>query len=67
MWLVLQAKESEFFVLLATVCSSWVHINCGTSRRSQLFPEGREDLEYVRQANTMASRKLVLVYGKLLA
>ena len=58
MWLVTQCSPGNFFVLLATVCSSWVHINAGTSRRSILLPEGREDLLYIQIANGMASRTL---------
>ena len=55
-WLLSQCRQQSFFVLLATVCSSWVHINSGTSRRSLLLPEGRDELQYVALANGMASR-----------
>ena len=59
-WLLLQCKPNNFFTLLATVCSSWVGINNGTSRRSILLPEGREDLLYIQIANGMAARLLEL-------
>ena len=57
-WLVLQGRPGCFFVLLAVVCSSWVPTNCGTSRRSIAFAEGRDSLSYVAAANCMASRCL---------
>lgn len=57
-WLISQCRPKNFFILLATVCSSWVHVNAGTSRRSMLLPEGREDLPYIQLANGMASRTL---------
>ena len=55
-YLLTQCRPGNFFVLLGMVCSSWVHINVGTSRRSILLPEGREDLIYIQWANSMASR-----------
>ena len=57
-WLILNAREDHFFVLLATVCSSWVYLNRGTSRRSWLIPEGDCSKGYIRDANTMTSRSL---------
>ncbi|CAL1134413.1 unnamed protein product [Cladocopium goreaui] len=57
-WLISQCRPKNFFILLATVCSSWIHINAGTSRRSMLLPEGRQDLPYIQLANGMASRTL---------
>ncbi|CAL1131298.1 unnamed protein product [Cladocopium goreaui] len=59
-WLISQCRPKNFFILLATVCSSWVHVNAGTSRRSMLLPEGREDLPYIQLANGMASRTCLL-------
>ena len=57
-WLLLQAKEDGFTALFAVVCSSWVAVNAATSGRSLICPNGRESLEYVEQANQMASRTL---------
>ncbi|CAK9017517.1 unnamed protein product, partial [Durusdinium trenchii] len=31
-WAILNAREDEFWVLMGTVCSSWVHMNVGTSK-----------------------------------
>ena len=63
-WLILNGREGELFVLLATVCSSWIHLNRGTSKRSQICPEGDRSRLYVRQANMMVSRILVLSIQK---
>lgn len=54
--LLLQCREDDFFALFGTVCSSWVSINLGTSRRSVALPEGNTRLLYIRQANSMVSR-----------
>lgn len=54
--LILQGRQGDFCCLFGTVCSSWVAINAGTSRRSLLLPEGAEHLEYIRLANSMVSR-----------
>ena len=55
-WLILNARENAFFALFATCCSSWVHINSGTSRRSLLLPEGHTELDYILNSNCMVSR-----------
>lgn len=47
-------------VHFATVCSSWVIINRGTSRRSVANPLGRQELPYIQRANIMASRSALL-------
>lgn len=57
-WLILQAKEDDFFVLLAVVCSSWVPVNQGTHRRSIACPSGNTAYGYVSDANCMVARKL---------
>ena len=54
-FVLLQCRVGDFFALVATVCSSWVSINVGTSRRSLLYPEGA-DLPYISRANCMMSR-----------
>ena len=56
-YVLLQCRVGDFFALVATVCSSWVSINVGTSRRSLLYPEGA-DLPYVTRANCMVSRTI---------
>lgn len=55
-WMILSAKEDHFWVLMGIVCSSWVSINAGTSKRSLICPTGKETLGYVMDANTMVSR-----------
>jgi hypothetical protein len=48
----------------ATVCSSWVTINRGTSGRGVSNPLGNVDRLYVRDANTMVSRMcLCILFG----
>ena len=49
--------------VLAPVCSSWVPINMGTSCRSVLNPLGNRSLSYVKQANIMVSRTVLLVWS----
>lgn len=62
--LILSARESGFSTIWATVCSSWVWINSFTSGRSLLNPEGNLCRDYVRLANQMLSRNLVLTMSK---
>lgn len=58
--LILSARTFNFGSVFATVCSSWVWINSYTSGRSLLNPEGDESKQYIRLANMMMSRNLVL-------
>ncbi|CAK8997550.1 unnamed protein product [Durusdinium trenchii] len=57
-WLVLNCEEDRFWAMFANPCSSWVHLNAGTSRRSILNPCGDERHKYIRDANCLASRTL---------
>ena len=57
--LILNCKEGEFSTLWGVVCSSWVRINCFTSQRSLLLPEGDVGKSYIERANQMFSRLLV--------
>ena len=59
-WLILNGRENELFALFATVCSSWIHLNAGTSRRSLLLPEGDTSRSYIQAANEMVSRTLAI-------
>ena len=61
-WLILQGRPSEFFCLMAVVCSSWVPTNAGTSRRCVAYAEGKVELPYIAAANCMVSRLLVESY-----
>lgn len=55
--MILCCEEDRFLAILGTPCSSWVHINVGTSRRSILNADGAVQYRYVREANCMLSRK----------
>ena len=54
--LALQGKVSKLLMMLATVCSTWVSVNAGTSRRSVLTPSGLACFTSVRRANKQVSR-----------
>jgi hypothetical protein len=49
-------------VMLAPVCSSWVNINQGTAGRSKAFPLGDRRHEYVKGANKMVTRTILLIH-----
>lgn len=58
-WMILNASEGlGFLCLFATVCSTWVSINVGTSRRSRVLPEGDWRKPSVWWSNCMVSRNL---------
>lgn len=58
-WVILNASEGlGFLCLFATVCSTWVSINVGTSRRSRVLPEGDWRKPSVWWSNCMVSRNL---------
>ena len=48
--------------MLAPVCSSWVNINQGKAGRSKAFPLGNRGHEYIRGANKMVARAILLVH-----
>ena len=56
MYLLLNAETDNFLAIFATVCSSFVGINVGTSKRSLLLPEGDTSLAYIKVANMMLER-----------
>jgi len=51
----LQAMMGVFMVL-ATVCSTWVAVNAGTSRRCSLIPQGCKEYTAIRKGNKMVCR-----------
>ena len=57
-----QALRTLENAILAPVCSSWVPVNLGTSKRTKAHPLGDTSLQYVRSANTMVSRTLQLLW-----
>ena len=54
--LLLQSAFERLVVFLAPPCSTWVAINCGTSRRTILCPAGDESLLQNRKSNKLATR-----------
>ena len=58
-YIILRTKEASGLSPWAPVCSSWVPINLGTSKRSKAFPLGHRRLSYVREANIMVSRTML--------
>ena len=48
-------------LFLAPVCSSWVFMCLGTSRRNRYDSLGNTDLRFVRDANKMVSRCAILI------
>ena len=60
-WLLLQCEEDRFWMILGTPCSSWIHLNVGTSRRSILNADGDLRHRYVREANSTLSRTGVVL------
>lgn len=61
-WLILCGRENQLFCLFATCCSSWVHINTGTSKRSVLLPTGDTSKEYVEKSNCMVARNFSCIH-----
>ena len=59
--LALQSAPGSF-CMLAPVCSTWVFLNRGTSRRCRARPLGDTRVVSVRQANIMVSRVCLLLY-----
>ena len=55
---ILNAKEGAFLTMCATVCSTFVQTNLGTSRRSWATPLGDISLKSVQEGNLLASRIL---------
>ena len=47
--------------LFAVVCSSWTFLNRGTSGRDPLRPLDNQGLAYVREANVMVARVVMLI------
>ena len=60
--LALKCKTMESFAMLATVCSTWVFINRGTSGRSLWRPMGDEWKPSVKAANIMVARMVLVKY-----
>ena len=60
--LALKCKTRDSFGMIATVCSTWVFLNRGTSGRSVWNPLGDLRQPSVRAANVMVSRMVLLKY-----
>lgn len=64
MILILQSTFGQLTVWLAPVCSTWVSISVGSSKRSILCPAGDESTLQNRKANKSAARTLGGIAGE---
>jgi hypothetical protein len=55
-WLVLQAAESDFYAIIAVVCTSFCAVNVGTHKRSIAYPDGDPRYSYISDGNCMCAR-----------
>ncbi|CAE7227590.1 unnamed protein product [Symbiodinium sp. CCMP2456] len=60
--LVLRSKLDQLVAAFGVVCSSFVPINRGTSKRSFLCPHGDESVVGVRRGNKLMARSTILMY-----
>ena len=54
--MALQGRMDHVVTCWGICCSSWVHINAGTSHRDVLTPMGCQAFESVKRANLIVSR-----------
>ncbi len=55
--MALQGKVDECVTFWAICCSSWVHMNSGTSKRDFLTPMGCQAFKSVLVANLLVARR----------
>ncbi|CAE7830133.1 unnamed protein product, partial [Symbiodinium necroappetens] len=55
--LILRSKLDNVVAALGVVCSTWVPVNRGTSKRCYLCPHGDESVVSVRKANKLMARR----------
>ncbi|CAE7214405.1 unnamed protein product, partial [Symbiodinium sp. CCMP2456] len=60
--LILRSKLDHLVAAFGVVCSTWVPVNKGTSKRCYLCPHGDESVVSVRKANKMMARSTILMY-----
>ena len=53
--------DEDLLSLLATECSSFIHLNSGTSKRSDAMPDGDPSVPSVWKANGLAARSCLLM------
>ena len=53
--------DPDLVSLVATECSSFIHMNCGTSKRSQAMPDGDPMVASVWRSNGLAARTCLLL------
>ena len=58
--LLLESAFAKVLLVCGIVCSTWVAINAGTSRRTILIPGGDETSVATRRGNIMCSRTWVI-------
>ena len=56
--LILNSEFEGLAAFFAIVCSSWVPVNRGSTKRTIMTPLGNEDFPAVRRSNKLTSRKL---------
>lgn len=54
--LLMQGRMEELLTFWGICCSSWIHMNSGTSKRSYATPMGA-DVPSVQLANLLTARK----------
>jgi len=59
---VMKIVQTDVGVLFAPVCSSFGGINRATSKRSKAKPLGNQSLKYIKDANLMATRVVLLMW-----
>lgn len=55
--MTLQGKLDHIVTFWGICCSSWVHINSGTSHRNYFTPMGQEAYQSVQTANLLTARQ----------
>lgn len=54
-------SDPHLMALIATQCSSFVHINTGTSKRSEVCPDGDTNMPSVVLGNALAARSCLII------
>ncbi|CAE7216775.1 unnamed protein product, partial [Symbiodinium microadriaticum] len=62
--LILRSKLDHLVAAFGVVCSSFVPVNRGTSKRSYLCPRGDENVVSVRKGNKLMAREYTFCYAR---
>ena len=63
--MVLSGSPEKAIAVLGVECSTFVQINRGTSKRSEVLPWGDLEVESVSEANEATSRTMLSFFGGL--